>query len=160
MSASSSIPPPGTTALVIDDEAPIRRLLRRMLESGECEVLEAEDAETGLSLIQRGTPVVDIVLTDWVMPGLDGHDVVEVLDRYRPGLWWSSCRDTPGRPTRSCRIRADPSSFRSRSPPKRSRVSSDSSSPAHAECGRRPARWPGGRPEKLVSPVSSITIAA
>ena len=78
--------PARTTALVIDDEAPIRRLLRRMLESAECEVLEAEDAETGLGLIQRGTPAVDIVLTDWVMPGLDGHDVVEVLDRYRPGL--------------------------------------------------------------------------
>ena len=74
------------TALVIDDEAPIRQLVHRMLEPDVCRVLEAPDAETGLRMIELDDPRVDVVLTDWIMPGLDGLDVIEVLRRYRPGL--------------------------------------------------------------------------
>jgi DNA-binding NtrC family response regulator len=75
-----------TTVLVIDDEAEIRNLLRRMLEPHICRVIEAEDAEAGLRIIERGDPRIDVVLTDWIMPGLHGLDVVEVLHRHCPGL--------------------------------------------------------------------------
>jgi DNA-binding NtrC family response regulator len=74
------------TVLVIDDEEPIRRLVQRMLEPAVCRVLLAEDAEAGLRAVQRGDPPVDAVLTDWVMAGLQGLDVVEVLDRHCPEL--------------------------------------------------------------------------
>ena len=74
------------TALVIDDEAPIRRLVQRMLEPEVCRVLEAPDAESGLRIIERDDPRVDVVLTDWIMRGLDGLDVLEVLHRHRPEL--------------------------------------------------------------------------
>jgi DNA-binding NtrC family response regulator len=74
------------TALVIDDEAQVRRVVHRMLEPEVCRVLEAPDAETGLRLIEREDPRVDVVLTDWIMPGLHGLDVVEVLHEYRPEL--------------------------------------------------------------------------
>jgi len=76
----------GTTILVIDDEAPIRRLVQRMLEPALCRVLEAESAEAGLRLVERADPPVDAVLTDWIMAGLHGLDVVEVLHRHRPEL--------------------------------------------------------------------------
>ncbi len=56
------------TALVIDDEAQVRRVVHRMLEPEVCRVLEAPDAETGLRLIEREDPRVDVVLTDWIMP--------------------------------------------------------------------------------------------
>ena len=79
-------PPTLDTALVIDDEAAIRKLVQRMLEPEVCRVLEAPDAESGLRLIEREDPRVDVVLTDWIMPGLHGLDVVEVLHRYRPSL--------------------------------------------------------------------------
>jgi DNA-binding NtrC family response regulator len=79
-------PPMLDTALVIDDDAPVRRLVHRMLEPEVCRVLEAPDAETGLRLIEREDPRVDVVLTDWIMPGLHGLDVVEVLHEYRPSL--------------------------------------------------------------------------
>ena len=74
------------TVLVIDDEAPIRALIQRMLEPELCRVLEAEDGEAGLRLIERADPPVDAVLTDWIMKGLHGLDVVEVLHRHRPDL--------------------------------------------------------------------------
>jgi DNA-binding NtrC family response regulator len=83
MARPSPVP---TTALVIDDEAPVRQLVHRMLEPEVCRVLEAPDAETGLRIIEVDDPRIDIVLTDWIMPGLDGLDVIEVLRRYRPGL--------------------------------------------------------------------------
>jgi DNA-binding NtrC family response regulator len=72
--------------LVIDDEMPIRRLVQRMLEPEVCRVLDAADAETGLRMIERDNPPVNAVLTDWIMPGLDGLDVLEVLHLHRPDL--------------------------------------------------------------------------
>jgi two-component system cell cycle sensor histidine kinase/response regulator CckA len=75
-----------TTVLVIDDEAPIRRLIQRMLEPNVCQVVEAQDAEAGLRLIERGDPPIDVVLTDWIMSGLHGLDVVEVLQVHCPSL--------------------------------------------------------------------------
>ena len=73
-------------ALVIDDEGAVRALLRRMLAPELCQVLEAADGESGLRAIERSDPPVDIVLTDYIMPGLDGLDVLEVLAENRPTL--------------------------------------------------------------------------
>ena len=72
--------------LVIDDEGPLRTIVRGMLEPDVCHVLEAPDAEAGLHLVEQDDPPIHAVLTDWIMPGLHGLDVVEVLDRYRPDL--------------------------------------------------------------------------
>jgi DNA-binding NtrC family response regulator len=73
-------------ALVIDDEAGVRALLTRMLHPDVCRVVEAGDGESGLRAIERDDPQVDLVLTDYVMPGLDGLDVLEVLAEHRPAL--------------------------------------------------------------------------
>ena len=75
-----------TTVLVIDDEAGIRHLIQRMLDPHLCRVVEAGDAEAGLRLIERADPRIDVVLTDWIMSGLHGLDVVEVLHRHCPTL--------------------------------------------------------------------------
>jgi two-component system cell cycle sensor histidine kinase/response regulator CckA len=74
------------TVLVVDDESMVRTLVRRMLEPGMYSVVEAEDGESALRLIERGQPAIDVVLTDLVMPGIDGFDIVTVLARHRPDL--------------------------------------------------------------------------
>ena len=74
------------TTLVVDDESMVRMLIRRMLEPDFCAVIEAESGEAALRLIERGEPSIDMVLTDLVMPGIDGFDLVQVLSRYRPDL--------------------------------------------------------------------------
>jgi len=76
----------GPTTLVVDDEAMVRQLLRRMLEPDVCDVLDAEDGEAALRLIQRQRESIDVVLTDLVMPGIDGFDILEVLTEYHPDL--------------------------------------------------------------------------
>src|SRR5881394_2441886 len=74
------------TALFIDDEESLRRVVHRVLEPKICRVVEAADAETGLRLIEHDDPHIDLVVTDLVMPGLDGLDVIEVLQQHRPDL--------------------------------------------------------------------------
>ena len=74
------------TVLVVDDESMVRALVRRMLDPEVCGVVEAEDGESALRLIERGQPAVDAVLTDLVMPGIDGFDIITVLARHRPDL--------------------------------------------------------------------------
>jgi two-component system, cell cycle sensor histidine kinase and response regulator CckA len=74
------------TVLVVDDENMVRALVRRMLEPEVCSVVEAEDGESALRLIERGQPAIDVVLTDLMMPGIDGFDIITVLTRHRPDL--------------------------------------------------------------------------
>ena len=49
-------------------------------------MLEAGDGEAGLRLIEQNGERIDVVLTDLLMPGIDGYDVVDVLAAYRPDL--------------------------------------------------------------------------
>ena len=63
-----------TRVLVIDDEPPIRRLLRTSLGAEGFEVLEAENAEQALALIASAKP--DIAILDLGLPDLDGLDII------------------------------------------------------------------------------------
>ena len=63
-----------TPLLVIDDEPPIRRLLRTSLGAEGFEVLEAGTAEEALSIIATGKP--EIIILDLGLPDLDGLDVI------------------------------------------------------------------------------------
>lgn len=57
--------------LIVDDNAELRMLISLTLEFSQCELLEADNAETGLAIIREHKP--DIVLLDVMMPGkMDG----------------------------------------------------------------------------------------
>ena len=66
--------------LVIDDDAAVRNLVRDVLEVEGYEVEIAEDGFAGLRRIDAARP--DCVVLDVMMPGLDGH---AVLQRIRGG---------------------------------------------------------------------------
>ena len=67
------------TILIIDDEEPIRALLRTTLEAAGYEGTEAPNGRIGLELYrQRPT---DLVITDIVMPELNGLDMILELTR-------------------------------------------------------------------------------
>ena len=76
----------GASVLVVDDELPIRQLLRRTLEAEGFHVEEAPDGESALRLIQAHAEPFDLVLTDLSMPQIDGRQVSETLRRYRPSV--------------------------------------------------------------------------
>lgn len=56
--------------LFVDDNAMNRKVVKSMLESAEVVMIEAEDAETGLSVLDADP--FDLVLMDLRMPGMDG----------------------------------------------------------------------------------------
>ncbi len=63
-----------TPILVVDDEPPIRRLLRTSLSAEGFDVLEADNAAKALEIIANETP--EIVILDLGLPDLDGLDVI------------------------------------------------------------------------------------
>lgn len=70
--------------IVIDDEEPIRKLLRAILmDEGHDVALAASAAEA--FRIRREMPV-DLVITDLFMPGQDGIEVIMALRREAPDL--------------------------------------------------------------------------
>lgn len=70
--------------LVIDDEAIIRRMLRTALEREGHEVLEAHHGEEGIRLHQAKP--AELVITDMLMPELDGVEVIMEMRRQTPEL--------------------------------------------------------------------------
>jgi two-component system LytT family response regulator len=70
--------------LIVDDEAPARERLKRLLADIEGVELggEAQDGLQAVELIEREQP--DLVLLDVQMPGLDGFGVLEALDEPPP----------------------------------------------------------------------------
>ena len=68
--------------LIVDDSAMSRRTLRRILESPEYEVVEAEDGMAALELYFVAKP--DLVLLDLVMKGMYGVDVLNKLRELDP----------------------------------------------------------------------------
>lgn len=74
------------TLLVIDDERPVRQLVRRMLEPHICHVVEAADGAEALAIIESHPTPIDAVLTDLRMPGMSGEELVTALQRRSPRL--------------------------------------------------------------------------
>lgn len=70
--------------LVIDDDDRIRRMLRAALELEGHEVIEAGEGEEALRL-HRAAPA-ELVITDILMPGSDGLEVIMTLRREAPAL--------------------------------------------------------------------------
>src|SRR6185437_13485983 len=70
--------------LSVDDEAGILYTRQLVLEAEGYEVLSAADGEQALILFARNT--VDIVLLDYVMPGLDGGAVSQAMKQQRPNV--------------------------------------------------------------------------
>jgi len=68
--------------LVIDDNAAIRELLRFILEGEGYEVIEAADGAEGLQRYQADP--TDLVITDLKMPGMDGLELLQTLQRAVP----------------------------------------------------------------------------
>lgn len=66
--------------LTIDDEAPIRRLLRISLESHGFQIFEAATAEEGLQAVLGAKP--DVILLDLNLPDKDGRDVLRSLREW------------------------------------------------------------------------------
>ncbi|HVN07729.1 MAG TPA: sigma-54 dependent transcriptional regulator [Patescibacteria group bacterium] len=73
-----------TTLLIVEDEAPMRRLLELSLGEEGYNTQSVETAEAGLKLLQAGN--VDLVLTDLKLPGMSGLELLEAGRHLRADL--------------------------------------------------------------------------
>jgi two-component system phosphate regulon response regulator PhoB len=69
----------GNTILVVEDESDIREMLSFSLERAGYSVLEAASAEEGLRRLEG--PLPDLVIIDWMLPGMSGLDLARRLRR-------------------------------------------------------------------------------
>ncbi len=87
-SAQNEPPPRGTeTILLVEDEEAVRAVVRRMLQRLGYTVLEAGDASAAFEVVAAAdarAQRVDLVLTDVVMPGLNGRRLGELIRTYWP----------------------------------------------------------------------------
>jgi PAS domain S-box-containing protein len=79
--------PHGTeTILLVEDEDAVRALTRRILEQFGYTVVEAPGGADALRFTERYSGPLDLLVTDVVLPGLNGRELAERLERMRPGL--------------------------------------------------------------------------
>jgi two-component system, cell cycle sensor histidine kinase and response regulator CckA len=90
--AAAPAPPafPGSAqtrlVLVVDDEPGVRELVGRTLRSRGYRTLEASDGSEALDLVEAGVENIDLIVTDVVMPGMDGRELGRRLAQSRPTL--------------------------------------------------------------------------
>jgi PAS domain S-box-containing protein len=76
----------GELVLVIDDEAAVRQITRQTLETFGYRVLLASDGVEATSLYATRLQEIDVVLTDMMMPLMDGPTTIMVLLRMKPEI--------------------------------------------------------------------------
>jgi len=74
------------TVLLVEDEAAVRRSVRRTLEQRGYAVLEANSGEQGLALAATFNAPIDILVTDVMMPGMNGRAFADKLLESRADL--------------------------------------------------------------------------
>ena len=73
------------TILVVDDEAQVRTLARDILVGAGYRVLEAEDGESALRIAEEHQGAIHVLLTDIMMPGINGKELGRPVPRPPTG---------------------------------------------------------------------------
>jgi two-component system, cell cycle sensor histidine kinase and response regulator CckA len=72
--------------LLAEDDAAVRRLVVAEMTRRGFTVLEAEDGSAALEIFRREKDRVDILVTDVVMPRMNGADLARAAEKIRPGV--------------------------------------------------------------------------
>jgi len=74
------------TILVVEDEDIVRRVTKRALTNNGYTVFAARDAKEALEFVDNYGETIDLLLTDVVMPGMNGRQLAEAVSRKRSGI--------------------------------------------------------------------------
>ena len=78
---SPSVPQLGATVLLVEDDGDVRALAKLVLEQAGYAVLEARYGDEALWVADRSDRPIDLVLTDGVLPGMNGRELARRTDR-------------------------------------------------------------------------------
>ena len=76
----------GELVLVVEDEPDLRELTRRILDRGGYRVLVASSGAEAIEAARSAGQRLDMLLTDVVMPGMQGREVAERIGEMQPGI--------------------------------------------------------------------------
>jgi CheY-like chemotaxis protein len=76
----------GQCVLVIDDERSVREVTAATLEAFGYRALVAGSGQVGVELCAHRVDEIQLVVTDMVMPGMDGRDTIAALKKINPAL--------------------------------------------------------------------------
>jgi len=74
------------TVLVVEDESMLREMTREILERNGYAVLTAGDGEAALALSRTYEGAIDVLLTDVVMPKMQGTELADAVRLHRPSV--------------------------------------------------------------------------
>jgi len=78
--------PKATLVLLVEDESVVREITSQVLENAGYHVLKAASPKEALQLVHSHPGRVDLLLTDVVMPGMNGLELADQLCLLYPGL--------------------------------------------------------------------------
>ena len=97
------------TALIVDDSAVIRKVARRIMETLNLKVSDAEDGEKALAICAAAMP--DVILLDWTMPNMDGYAFLKALrqsyEGHKPKVLFCTTENEVGAIARALHAGAD-----------------------------------------------------
>jgi signal transduction histidine kinase len=74
----------GETILIVEDDDGVRQYASEILRDLNYQIIEAKDSAAALRLIEANKPF-DLLLTDVVLPGINGRELASEVERRRPG---------------------------------------------------------------------------
>ncbi len=74
------------TILLVEDEVPLRDAICAFLQSNGYEVLDAGSGIEAVRIVRQHTGTIDVILTDLVMPGMDGVELVNTIAPHYSGM--------------------------------------------------------------------------
>jgi len=74
------------TVLVVEDDAAVREIVTQFLRGAAYHVLEARDSEEGMALVRKDPRVIDLLVTDIVLPGVSGPELAGQIRVFAPQM--------------------------------------------------------------------------
>ncbi len=84
--SAADFPGKGQLILIVEDNESVRKLAEMILSKLGYRVMIAESPELGLEILRKDPDSIDLILTDVIMPGMNGHELFQMARTIRPGI--------------------------------------------------------------------------
>jgi two-component system, cell cycle sensor histidine kinase and response regulator CckA len=74
------------TVLLVEDDALVREMAMQMLIESGYTVIKAKDPADAIEICRKGEVQIDLILTDVVMPVMNGKEMVDAIEKFRPDI--------------------------------------------------------------------------
>lgn len=77
---------PNWSILIVEDDPSLRDLLQKYLTQQGCQIMALSDAQSALAYLRSLPDLLNLILTDVSLPGMDGYDLLKEVRRLNPRI--------------------------------------------------------------------------